>query len=111
MQVSSRERTLPQAKFAIIVFFRGGRAAPGWRLRPVGGEFLPAGTDGIDAQAGDEGDAGVAAVAVLVGLQVFSLLPRPAEPEVATRADMRQSFLEFLNMWIRQSGVLHIEPP
>jgi len=35
----------------------------------AGVEFLAAAADGIDVQAEDEGDAGVAAVAELAGLQ------------------------------------------
>ena len=49
---------------------RAGLAdAAGGPVGEVGVEFLPAAADGIDVQADDEGNQGVAAVAELLGLQ------------------------------------------
>jgi len=52
----------------------------------AGGEFFPAAADGIDVQAGDQGDAGIATVAVLVGFEggepTALLLIEAAEQEV-----------------------------
>jgi hypothetical protein len=43
--------------------------AVGGPIGQAGVEFLPSAADGIDVQAEDEGDAGVATVAELAGLQ------------------------------------------
>jgi len=52
----------------------------------AGGEFFPAAADGIDVQAGDQGDTCIAAVAVLVGFEggepAALLLIKAAEQEV-----------------------------
>jgi hypothetical protein len=58
------------------IFFFRGRPASAWLADAVGGpvgqagvEFLAAAADGIDVPAEDEGDARVAAVAELAGLE------------------------------------------
>ena len=60
--------------------------AVGGPIGQAGVEFLPSAADGIDVQASDKGDAGVAAVAELVGLQggqpAALLLVETAEQQV-----------------------------
>ena len=60
--------------------------AVGGPIGQAGVEFLPSAADGIDVQAEDEGDAGVAAAAELAGLQggepAALLLVEAAEHEV-----------------------------
>jgi hypothetical protein len=60
--------------------------AVGRAVAQVGGEFLPTAADGIDMQAGDQGNTGIAAVALLVGFDggepAALLLVEAAEQEV-----------------------------